>query len=315
LSSTQAGSKVALEERFDSLPFIKQSFRDQSCGTGLLWNKSADRQPTEFYVTTDGRVFGLRKGDRDEDPRTTLTVRHVDHPDWKSLTHYQLPGAGTISNTYTVSYHPNERLLFAVLQRPNSPESELRCYELATLSEVFRYRHPRGVTNVKFDRRGEKMLLDHRDLSMTVYDFAKFYNRQLKPAEAKQWLSEDAAVALPALRALAKQPDAVAVVREALKPAKPNIDADLQALTHPNFRTREDATERLRQHGDAIAKELQAALAANTDPDAEHRLEKLVRAAVPMYGLTRQQFRMLRAREVLELVGTPEAKKLLTELK
>jgi hypothetical protein len=303
ISSAKVGSKVQLEESFDKLPFIHRNSRNDTCGVGLFGKpQSMPRYPSEFYVTTDGRVFGIRSGSDDDDPRTTFTVRHVDHPDWKYLTHFQLPGTGSINNQYTVSFHPNERLIFVALQHPNTTESELRCYELATLSEVFRYKHPRGVMNVKFDSKGERMLLDHKDYSMTVIDFPKFLTRQLKPADATQWLSDDASLAIPAMRALAKQPDAAAVVQQALKQRKPDITADLLNLGDANYRTREAATERLRMLGDEIAPELQAALATTTDEEVHQRLTQLVRAAVPMYGLTRQQFRELRAKEVLEIV-------------
>jgi hypothetical protein len=193
-------------------------------------------------------------------------------------------------------------LLFIALEHPHTTESELRCYELATLSEVFRYKHPRGVKNVRFDRKGERMLLDHKDESMTVYDFPKFLDRQLKPADAKHWLSDDASLAIPAMRALAKQADAAAVVKQALKQPKRDITAALLNLGDANFRTREAATERLRLLGDEIAPQLQAELDEAMDEEVRMRLTKLVRAAVPMYGLTRQQFRELRAKEVMELI-------------
>ena len=316
ISSTKLGSKRNFVEDFSTLPFIKQSFRAGRCANLIRdENYSEDRNPENIYVTTDGRVFGIRSGNNDDIPRTTITVRHVDHPDWKHLTHYQLPGTGSISDQYEVSFHPNERLLFVALQHPKLIESELRCYELATLREVFRYRHPRGVSSVKFDRSGQKMLLNHKDGAQSVFDFAKFFARQLKPADAKHWLSDDPALAIPALRALAKQADAVDVVQRALKQPKPDIAADLLALGEGNFRLREAATERLRELGDDVAAELKATLDSTTDEEVRQRLHGLVRAAVPMYGLTRQQFRVLRAKEVLELADTSAAKKLVSELK
>jgi hypothetical protein len=304
VSSAMLGGKLQLEEDFTERPFINKQF---SIPFGCIGGDpdhsvSSTRNPDDVYVTTDGRVFGIRHGDSDADPRTTLTVRHVDHPSWRKLTHYQLPGTGSISNQYTVCFHPKERLLFIALEHPHTTESELRCYELATLSEVFRYKHPRGVKNVRFDRKGERMLLDHKDESMTVYDFPKFLDRQLKPADAKHWLSDDASLAIPAMRALAKQADAAAVVKQALKQPKRDITAALLNLGDANFRTREAATERLRLLGDEIAPQLQAELDEAMDEEVRMRLTKLVRAAVPMYGLTRQQFRELRAKEVMELI-------------
>jgi hypothetical protein len=316
ISNAKLGSKHKYVEDFSTRPFIKRGDPGFAFNLGRFDDsESSDRNPDDIYVTTDGRVFGIRNGMGDEIPRTTITVRHVDHPNWKYLTHYQLPGTGTISDQYTVSFHPNERLLFVVLQNPHTIESELRCYEMATLREVFRYWHPRGVSSVKFDRSGQKILLNHKDDAQSVYDFAKFFARQLKPADAKHWLSDDPALAIPAMRALAKQLDAVDVVQTALKQPKPDIATDLLALGHANFRSREAATERLRLLGDDIAVELKATLDTSTEAEVQQRLQGLVRAAMPIYGLTRQQFRVLRAKEVLELAGTPEAKKLLDELK
>ena len=248
ISNAKLDTNRHFVEDFSTHSFIKRGNPGHTFGIGGQFDdsESSERNPDDIYVTTDGRVFGIRSGSNDNTPHTTITIRHVDHPDWKHLTHYQLPGTGTISDQYEVSFHPNERLLFVILQRPSTTESELRCYELATLHEVFRYRHPRGVTGVKFDRNGLSMLLNHKDGAQSVYDFAKFFARQLKPADAKHWLSDDPVLAIPAMRALAKQADAVDVVQRTLKQPKPDIAADLIALGDANFRSREAATERLR---------------------------------------------------------------------
>jgi hypothetical protein len=86
----------------------------------------------------------------------------------------------------------------------------------------------------------------------------------------------------------------------------------LKDLDSGQFATRQTATRELQELGDAVKLELENALARPDSPlESRQRLRRILDAlAVP----SRDRLRELRAVEVLERVGTPEARRLLGSL-
>jgi hypothetical protein len=87
--------------------------------------------------------------------------------------------------------------------------------------------------------------------------------------------------------------------------------ADLDSDT---FATREKATQELEKLGRAVEASLRAALAADPPLEAKRRLEALLDRLGTEAALTPEQQRDVRAVRVLEVAGTPEAKKVLEAL-
>jgi WD40 repeat protein len=112
-------------------------------------------------------------------------------------------------------------------------------------------------------------------------------------------------------------PVAVALLRaKFVPPAAPNLE-DLPALVRDldaaNFAVREAASKKLRELDDAAEPALRAALTASTSPEVRQRLEALLALSASAWRLPLggDLLRGVRAIEVLERVGTAEAKELL----
>jgi hypothetical protein len=84
-------------------------------------------------------------------------------------------------------------------------------------------------------------------------------------------------------------------------------------LDSDDFRTREAATKELEKLGKAAEAALRGALAAGPGLEAKVRLERLLKR-LGRTELTAEQQRDVRAVRVLELAGTPQARKLLEAL-
>ncbi len=102
-------------------------------------------------------------------------------------------------------------------------------------------------------------------------------------------------------------------VRPAVRPAPSHVKGLIADLDHDDFRTRERATERLKEYGPVAAAALREVVAKAPSTEARRRAETLLRDldnAVTPPG----ELRALRATEVLEWIATPEARTLLLEL-
>jgi hypothetical protein len=129
----------------------------------------------------------------------------------------------------------------------------------------------------------------------------------------------DAVEAHPAMRVLIARPaDAVAVIGKNLGPALPakvgpaEIKHWIARLGADKFRDRQEATATLMDLGPEAEGLLKDALAAGPSLEVKRRLERLLTSIKA--GPTPDQIRAVRAAEVLERVGTPEARSLLRRL-
>ena len=130
----------------------------------------------------------------------------------------------------------------------------------------------------------------------------------------------DAEKAFLSLRALASaRRQTVETLHERLKPAHAEeVDAATVAkliaqLDHDDFEIREKASAELEKCGPKIAALLRMTLAKTKSAEVRRRLEALLErwAKTPM---SKDEVRALRAVEVLEAIGTPEARQLLQRL-
>jgi hypothetical protein len=131
-------------------------------------------------------------------------------------------------------------------------------------------------------------------------------------------LSPDPASAYEAIAALVAVPkQAVPFLKERLL-APPPPPPDLQQVAQwiadlgsDRFAVRQKATKELEKLGPAAEPALRKALAANPPLDTSRRLEQLLERAAMIPS---EELRQLRAIQVLEHVGTAEAKRLLETL-
>lgn len=134
------------------------------------------------------------------------------------------------------------------------------------------------------------------------------------------WLAlgdSDAAAANRALAGLAAAPprtlplfkERLASIDELIKP---KVARWIAELDDDSFKIREKATRELARTGQDAADALRHALDNNPSPEAKRRIEDLLsRLKMTRYS---QRLRALRVIEVLERIGTPQAKELLHEL-
>jgi hypothetical protein len=123
-----------------------------------------------------------------------------------------------------------------------------------------------------------------------------------------------------ALAHLAKAPaEAVTLVREYLPPApgRPpeprEIARWIADLDSDRFQMRQQATRALRETGRIAESAMQEALKARPSLEQKWRLEELLRR-LHRTGVAAEMLRPVRALELLERIGTPDARRLVEEL-
>jgi RNA polymerase sigma factor (sigma-70 family) len=187
--------------------------------------------------------------------------------------------------------------------------------------------HIADVTGVAFTRDG-RLASSSYDTTVLVWDAASVTARQRRSearpdatAVARAWdglRSADAAAAYRAARLLTEAPgQSVPVLKAHLRPA-PAVDAGevarlLAALDSERFAERERAVRGLERLGDRAEAALRRFLAGGPSLEARRRAGTLLdRATGPVTDA--EHLRALRAVEVLERIGTPEARQVLDGL-
>ena len=133
---------------------------------------------------------------------------------------------------------------------------------------------------------------------------------------SKDLADADASRAFQAVRKLATiPPETIALCRENLKPAPSTNEKRLRQLLadldSPRFAIRQRATAELEKIVDDIEPLLRKALQEVQTVEVKKRLEKILTV---IGDPSPERLRQVRALEVLELIGTPEAVRLLDEL-
>ena len=131
-------------------------------------------------------------------------------------------------------------------------------------------------------------------------------------------LDHDAAKAFAAICDLSDSPkEAIELLKEKVKPATPvdmkRVEQLVAALQSTEFNTRENAKADLIKMGERVVPAIDRALAADPPLENKRRLEE-VRQQTGGIVLQGERLRLYRAVEILERVGTPEARRLLQTL-
>jgi hypothetical protein len=215
-----------------------------------------------------------------------------------------------------VRFSPEGRMLV-------SAGKSLRLWEVATAQQRRRLPgHEGEINSVDFSPDGRLLVSSSwSDRTVLVWDLiGESPTRPLSAAELQRhWealASTDAAKAYPSIRALTAAPkQAVPFLRERLKPAivldPVRLAKLLRDLESPRFIVRDVATKELEQLGDVALLALRKAKQGNLELKRRRRLEQLIEH---IEGWPPETLRAWRALEVLEQVGTPEARRLLQAL-
>ena len=186
--------------------------------------------------------------------------------------------------------------------------------------------HHDRVRSLDFSPDGARLISGSNDTTALIWDLTGLAGAA-KPAKAlaptnllSLWddlADADAGKAYRASWRLASDPEAsIAFLRKRLRPAE--VDADviakaLAALDSDDFDEREAASRRLAKLGDLAGPALRTTLEGKPSDEARRRMEELLhRLDGPVEAP--EQARALRGVEVLERVGSAEARRLLDEL-
>jgi WD40 repeat protein len=202
-------------------------------------------------------------------------------------------------------------------------------WDVATGREIHRWQgHRNRVHALAFSPDGKRLVSGSADTTALVWDVA----RMLPPRVAREvvlpageperlWgelANRDPVRANPAVQALACAPgQAVALLQERLRPVPPGpppgIERMIADLGSERFPLRTKAAADLEKLGERAEPALRKLLAGGPPLEVRRRAEQLLdrlERQVP----SPERLRVLRAVEVLEQIGTPEARKLLEAL-
>jgi WD40 repeat protein len=197
-------------------------------------------------------------------------------------------------------------------------------WEVLTGQELCRLvGHRDGIDALAFSPNGCRLASGSRDFTVLVWDMPAALGKDVAPPADLEpcWralASDDARAANRAVWQLAKMPArSVLMLSERMRPV-PRVDAArvnrlIADLDDDDFGVRTGATAALQELGEAAEPALRKAYRDPPSEEVRRRAEELltkVAAPVPSAG----QLRLLRALTVLEVVGTPEARRLLESL-
>jgi RNA polymerase sigma factor (sigma-70 family) len=227
---------------------------------------------------------------------------------------------GLADGLSVVRFSPDGRLLAT-----GGRDGAVRLWEVATGRERHRFKgHETTVNQLLFTPDGKFLASSSADASTLVWDVEGRHGQRPSATPfsgeegAALWnglKDEDAAAAFAAMRRLLARPGpAVELLRQRLRPAPAVSDKTvrdlLRDLDADAFAVREKAVADLVAVADRAAPALRKALAGNLSTEAKRRIERVLEAG-PTAPERRQE---ARAVEVLERLGTPEAREQLASL-
>jgi RNA polymerase sigma factor (sigma-70 family) len=232
---------------------------------------------------------------------------------------------GTDSAVRALCFTADSRLLIGGVD-----DGAIRIWDLLRGEEVRRLQgHRGGIMSLALSADGKTLVSGSRDTTALIWPMPARVHQQSSravPPKAEQldepWrdlAGTDALKAYQAIRALSAAPEpAVAWLRERLRPVPGPDAATLQqwiaGLDSDRFEVRKQAEEELEKLGPLAHPALRRALADGPSLQVQQRLERLLKKQVTGQALSGEELRGLRAIEVLEQIGTPEARQVLKKL-
>jgi WD40 repeat protein len=324
-SALAAAAKVVVAASFISQPTGQVGeLRAWDAATGKsLWRTEGARvgfQPSLAF-SPDGRLVAA------VDPTGTVTLYDAaDGRESRRLT----PPPGT-SNVSAPVFSPDGRLLAVGAYEISTRKARVRVYEVASASLRHEFTGHEGiVTAVAFSPDGKRLASGGHDTTILLWDLTGRNDGEVakgKPTADeldKLWVAlgdPDGRAGLKAVRRLEGAPDeAVALLAKHVKPEEGKGDDTarlIAALDDDSFDIRQAAHKRLAAMGKGAEAALNKALAGKPSAEAKRAIEDLLEklkdkgaAEAPPPDLVRG----MRAVEVLEVIGTPEARKVLEAL-
>ncbi len=199
-------------------------------------------------------------------------------------------------------------------------------WETATGQERRKFTgHTDFVHEIAFSPDGKLLAAVSGDAPLYIWDLTGNHDKPpvttpFTPAEEdrlwKTLAGADAAAAFQAMHQLLARPThATALLAGRLRPVvrvdSKALEQQIRALDADDFDTRKRALEELKKADDQAEPLLRQAIQKKPSPEARRQIEELLKA---LENVSAEQLRQLRAVEVLEQLGTDEARKLLEKL-
>jgi WD40 repeat protein len=224
----------------------------------------------------------------------------------------------------TLAFRPDGRTLAV-----QAPGGVIQLLDAIRSKEIGRLKgHEGTVTAVAFAGDGKALASGGSDTTILLWDMTRFHpEKEPRPGELKAaevealWgdlAGADAGKAFRAVQRLALSPgQVVPLLRARLRPAEAANPRDVRQwiadLDSPRFQLRQRATRSLEKLGDLAMPVLTKVLTSAPPLETKRRVEQLLDRLTGR-ALSNEQLRLVRAVEVLEKVGTPEAWQVLSTL-
>ncbi|MBI1915935.1 MAG: hypothetical protein HYS12_14550 [Planctomycetes bacterium] len=231
------------------------------------------------------------------------------------------PGFGENEPGGRLSFSPDGSLL------AQAGETAARLWDLETGKERGRLAgHQGDVTTVAFSPNGRSLATGSTDTTVLVWDVTALARRMPRATDLsarelqERWAAlagKDARKAFDAICALAAAKQTVSFLKERLKPAvspdAKQVSKWISELDSKKFESRRKAAQELRRLGAAVVPALRRALEDGPPLERRRRLEDLLRR-VEAESLLAEELQVWRSVEVLERLGTPDARRVLEAL-
>jgi RNA polymerase sigma factor (sigma-70 family) len=296
-------------------------------GSGGFKLKHPDILSPHYLFTPDGqtlitgtKTFLLEKSD---DAPETSTIRLWEVRSGKQRLAFAIPvdlpalgkGARFAPLAYAVSR--DGRFLASAWT-----DNVIRVWDLTNGTEVAKRSGYKNVARtLAFRPDGKALASGHSDGTALVWDLSGLPDvKQATTDREVAWkalASSDAEKAYQAILSLSADPKCVAFLRDKVKPATAvpagQIQNLVKELDNDEFTTREAATQALTKLGDVIDGELRVLLRGELSAEQHRRILEVL-AKRNLTESDQERLRALRCVEVLERVGSAEARAVLGEL-
>jgi WD40 repeat protein len=222
-----------------------------------------------------------------------------------------------------IAISPDSRLLALA-----GPDGSVHVWDVLTGKELALFKgHPVRVNALAFAPDGKTLASAGDDTIALIWDVTRIARpapaaKALKPGDLEAWwqalAGNDAARAFAAMGDfVAVSQDAVAWIKDHVLPAA-TLDGKralelMKRLDDDRFKVRTQATHELLKLGEQLLPVLDKSLAEDTTAETRRRLEGL-RDKLASTALQGEALRAVRALEILEIIGTPQARQVLRTL-
>jgi WD40 repeat protein len=250
------------------------------------------------------------------------TIRLWQVGGWKQLRNFGEQPELRIS---TVAISPDGKMIASGSWFREICDDKVHLWEVATGSERCQLAgHQYAIDSLVFSPDGTSLISGGRDGTALVWDLKSLpleqraTNSLTKDELETCWReleSREAPRAFAAIRALARDPPrTIPLLRMQLRPVfraePPRVRELIAALDSDQFRERRQATEELAMQVELVELAIRHAQSSGASAETRRRLEEVLRLREQAL-LSSRQLQMLRGIEVLENIGSAEAKKVL----